>query len=93
MYELIGNAEKAEFYREKSRAYRDAVNAYCWDDGEHAYVDTVRDEYAYKEYVRFCTEKGREILSFDDYTSLSRVSAQTNTFAFLYVCVFCYRVG
>lgn len=86
MYELCGNAEKAEFYREKSRAYRDAVNAYCWDESEHAYVDTVRDEYAYKEYVRFCTEKGREILSFDDYMSLSRVSAQTNTFALLYDC-------
>ena len=93
MYELIGNAEKAEFYREKSRAYRDAVNAYCWDDGEHAYVDTVRDEYAYKEYVRFCTEKGREILSFDDYTSLSRVSAQTNTFALLYDCADGDRAG
>ena len=86
MYELCGNAEKAEFYREKSRAYRDAVNAYCWDESEHAYVDTVRDEYADKEYVRFCTEKGREILSFDDYMSLSRVSAQTNTFALLYDC-------
>lgn len=86
MYELLDNSEKAEFYREKSKAYRDAVNAFCWDENEHAYVDTVRDEYAYKEYVRFCTEKDREVLSFDDYMSLSRVSAQTNTFALLYDC-------
>lgn len=86
MHGLLGNAEKAEFYREKSKSYRDAVNAYCWDESEHAYVDTVRDEYAYKEYVRFCTEKGREVLSWDDYISLSRISAQTNTFALLYDC-------
>jgi len=46
----------------------------------------VRDEYAYREYVRFCTEKGREVLSMDDYMSLSRISAQTNTFALLYDC-------
>lgn len=86
MHELLGNTEKAEFYRGKSKAYRDAVNAYCWDVNEHAYADTVRDEYAYREYVRFCTEKGREVLSMDDYMSLSRISAQTNTFALLYDC-------
>ena len=83
----LGRDAKAEEYEQMGLAYREAVNRLCWDDTEHAYVDTVRDEHAYAHYVEHCKKTGRNIYTYEEYLSCGRISVQTNTFALLYDCV------
>ncbi len=80
----IGNEEKAKEYAAHAERIKEAINKYCWSEERGAYIDTVRDEESYARYLEFYAEIGKEPLSFEDYMSLSRVSAQTNTFAVLY---------
>ncbi len=61
-----------------------AINQYCWDESRQAYVDTVRDIWAYDRYLQFCDKQGLSKLSYEDYLSLSRISEQTNCLALLY---------
>ncbi len=80
----LGNEAKAKEYAAHAERIKEAVNKYCWSEERGAYVDTVRDEETYAKYLEFYAEMGKEPLSFDDYMALSRISAQTNTFAVLY---------
>lgn len=82
----LGRNEKAEEYEAWGRSYKEAVNLYCWDESRHAYVDTVRDEFAYKRYVTYFEQTGRTPYSYEDYLNCGRISVQTNTFALLYDC-------
>lgn len=82
----LGQEEKAAKYETLGLAYRDAVNRFCWDEDRHAYVDTVRDETAYKRYVAYYEKTGRTPYTYEDYLDCGRISAQTNTFALLYDC-------
>lgn len=86
MLRSLGRESEAAELERDGFSYRDAVNKYCWDEEQHAYVDTVRDSYAYGHYLRFFEEKSRAALSYDDWCSLGRISVQTNTFALLYDC-------
>ena len=83
----LGRDEKADEYEQMGLAYREAVNRLCWNENEHAYVDTVRDEHAYKHYVEHCQKTGRNVYTYEEYLSCGRISVQTNTFALLYDCV------
>lgn len=82
----LGRTKTAEQYEAWGLAYRKAVNKFCWDEARHAYVDTVRDEIAYKRYVAYYEKTGRTPYTYEDYLNCSRISAQTNTFALLYDC-------
>ena len=84
MAEILGEGALAEHYLKKQEEYRDAVNKYCWDDARNAYVDTVRDEYAYERYIKYMEERGMETLSYEEYLSKGRISVQSNTMALLY---------
>ncbi len=84
MAEILGEHELAAHYREMQIAYRDAVNKYCWDDEKKAYVDTVRDAYAYERYLAYMDERGMAKLSYEDYLLKGRISVQSNTMALLY---------
>ena len=84
MAEILGEESLAEHYRKQKSAYRDAVNTYCWDEEKRAYVDTVRDEYAYERYLAYMDSRGMEKLSYEDYLAKGRISVQSNTMALLY---------
>ena len=87
MADILGMPEIAAHNREMSEKYRDAVNAYCWDEQKKAYVDTVRDEYAYQRYLKYMEERHMPTLSYEDYLKRARISVQTNTMTLLYDCV------
>lgn len=80
----LGRTEMAEEYKCASKRIKDAVNKYCWKEERGAYIDTVRDEVSYAEYLKYYSEIGKTPLSLEDYLALSRVSVQTNTFAVMY---------
>lgn len=83
---LLGEEALASHYERLSGQYRDAVNRYCWSEERQAYVDTVRDEYAYGHYVRYMKEREMPVLDFAAFKSQERVSVQSNTMAVLYEC-------
>ncbi len=83
----LGRTTLGDTYREKQNAYRKAVNAYCWDEEKCAYVDTVRDEYAYERYLAYMEERDMDTVPYADYVKNARISVQTNTMALLYDCV------
>lgn len=81
---VLGRDDDAHRYGQLAERTKEAINTWCWDPTRQAYVDTVRDQIAYPNYVRFCERENLDILSYEDYLSLSRVSEQTNTLALLY---------
>ena len=87
MADVLGETAVAAHNREMSEKYRDAVNTYCWDEKKKAYVDTVRDEYAYERYLAYMDARHMPKISYEDYLKKARISVQTNTMALLYDCV------
>ena len=84
---VLGETALAEEYLAKAEAYKNAVNTYCWDEGKRAYVDTVRDVYAYERYLAYMAERNMPTVSYEEYVKNGRISVQTNTMALLYDCV------
>lgn len=80
---VLGESEKERLFRQKANAYSAAVNRYGWSEKDRAYVDSVRDEYAYQTYRDFCEKKSWTPLSYPEFRSRSRISVQTNTLAYL----------
>ncbi len=87
MAEVLGESGVAAEYLEKSEAYKTAVNRYCWDEEKRAYVDTARDEYAYRRYLAYMEERQMPTVSYEEYLSNARIGVQSNTMALLYDCV------
>lgn len=85
--EALGLSDRAACYRQKAEALCRSVNLLCWNEERGAYVDTVRDTYAYSRYCEFSRKSGQEPLSFHDFLGCERVSEQTNTLALLCGCV------
>ncbi len=83
----LGRDEKACEYEAMAASYREAINRLCWDEEAHAYVDTLRDEKAYAHYVKHHESTGRQVYTYEEYLSCSRISCQTNTLALLFDCV------
>jgi hypothetical protein len=63
------------------------INRLCWSDTRQAYVDTVRDAWAYQRYQELGRERGWPLLSREKYQGCLRVSEQTQTLAVLCECV------
>lgn len=84
---ILGEESLSSHYAELSCRYREAVNRYCWNEKQGAYVDTVRDEYAYQRYVAYMDERGMEKMPYDIFALQTRISVQSNTMALLYDCV------
>ena len=87
MARILDQPDQALKYEQEATSRMDAINQYCWDETRQAYVDTVRDRWAYDRYLEFCTSQGMTPLSFEIYTSCTRISEQTNTLALLSDCV------
>jgi len=79
--------QDAKACRNEADERQNAINLYCWDNQRQAYVDTVRDEWAYQRYQELCQTKKWSPLSWNDYRNCRRVSEQTNTLAALCDCV------
>ncbi len=84
---ILGELALSVYYNEKATAYRDAVNTYCWDDEKKAYVDTVRDPYAYERYCDYMDARKMPKASYEDYMKKGRIGVQSNTLALIYGCV------
>lgn len=87
MARILGRNELGVEYEQEAQSRMDAINRYCWDESRHAYVDTVRDSWAFDRYLRFCQTQAAPPLSLEKYLSCTRVSEQTNTLALLSDCV------
>lgn len=85
--DILEETALSEHYRSLSVRYREAVNRFCWDDEKRAYVDTVRDEYAYERYCAYMDSREMEKISYTAFASQNRISVQSNTMALLYDCV------
>jgi hypothetical protein len=64
-----------------------AINRCCWSEERQAYVDTVRDEWAYQQYQALGRTRGWKLLPWESFRGCLRVSEQTNTLAALCDCV------
>ena len=84
---ILGELALSVYYNERATAYRDAVNTYCWDAEKKAYVDTVRDPYAYEKYCEYMDMRKMPKLSYEEYLSKERIGVQSNTLALIYGCV------
>ncbi|MBQ2987539.1 MAG: family 78 glycoside hydrolase catalytic domain [Clostridia bacterium] len=84
---ILGDLALSVYYNDKATAYRDAVNTYCWDDERKAYVDTVRDPYAYERYCDYMDSRKMPKASYEDYLKKGRIGVQSNTLALIYGCV------
>jgi len=84
---ILGDLSLSVYYNDKATAYRDAVNTYCWDDERKAYVDTVRDPYAYERYCDYMDYRKMPKVSYEEYLKKGRISVQSNTLALIYGCV------
>lgn len=84
---ILGELALSVYYNERATSYRDAVNTYCWDDEKKAYVDTVRDPYAYERYCEYMDVRKMPKLSYEDYLKKGRIGVQSNTLALIYGCV------
>ncbi|MBL8153114.1 MAG: family 78 glycoside hydrolase catalytic domain [Anaerolineae bacterium] len=77
MADTLGLDAEASDYRALARRLRAAVNRYGWSDQYQAYVDTVRDEWAYERY------KNRDAVSLAEFQAKQRISEPTNTLVLL----------
>jgi hypothetical protein len=79
--------EEARAHAAEAGERRAVINRLCWNEERQAYVDTVRDDWAYQQYQELCRTKGWQILPWEKYHGCLRVSEQTNTLAALCDCV------
>jgi len=87
MARALGMAQKADDHAAEANERQTAINCCCWDAPRQAYVDTVRDDWAYQRYIEFCASKEWAPLPWEKYRGCLRVSEQTNTLALLCGCV------
>ena len=87
MAAALGLESESSQYRQSAEKTRNAVNTYAWDNSRGAYVDTVRDEWAYERYVEYYRSLKKEPLAYEQYIACSRISEQTNALALLLECV------
>jgi hypothetical protein len=87
MARALGLEDAARAHETEADERQAAINRLCWDESRQAYVDTVRDEWAYERYRDWAKSKGQEPLPFATYLACSRVSEQTSIAAFYCGCV------
>lgn len=87
MAKELGRDDEAQAFIADAQRRQTAINQYCWDPDRNAYIDTVRDEWAYKRYIKLCQSKGWTSVSWELYKSYTRVSEHSNTLALICGCV------
>ncbi len=87
MAETLGDLVKSRAFSNEATERAQAINTICWDAQRQAYVDTVRDEWAFEQYREWCVVAGESAMGWKDYHSCLRISEQSNTLALLFDCV------
>lgn len=85
--DILALPEEARLWRERRQRLLAAIDTFCWDTQQEAYVDTVRDAFAYSRFDAYCQRAGLRRMRYEEYLSCSRVSVQTHTLAILFHCV------
>jgi hypothetical protein len=83
----LGKADEAAALEAEADERQAAINRLCWDDERQGYVDTVRDEWAYRRYLEFAATKGWTPWTWEQFQACRRVSEQTNIAALYCGCV------
>jgi hypothetical protein len=83
----LGKADEAAALEAEADERQAAINRLCWDEERQAYVDTVRDEWAYRRYLEFTAAKGWTPWTWEQFQACRRVSEQTNIAAIYCGCV------
>ena len=83
----LGLRDEAKAHAAEAAERQAAIGRLCWNEERQAYVDTVRDEWAYRRYAELCRARAWPILPWEKYRGCLRVSEQTNTLAALCDCV------
>ncbi len=83
MAEILNLTDEANQHRALAKRLRDALNQYAWSERLQGYVDTVRDESAYRRHQLSCAERSVQPDTFEAFQSKQRVSEQTNTLMLL----------
>jgi len=87
MAQALGFEKESQEYLAEARQRKETINLLCWDEQHNAYVDTVRDGWAYQRYIEFCEIKNWNPIPYPQYLAASRISVQTNTLALISNCV------
>lgn len=83
----LGRADEAATLEAEAGERQGAINCLCWDEERQGYVDTVRDEWAYRRYLEFAATKGWTPWTWEQFRACRRVSEQTNIAALYCGCV------
>jgi alpha-L-rhamnosidase len=87
MAKALDRSDEAAAYTDLAERLRTAVNRFGWSERYQGYVDTVRDETAYRRYQQRCAARGIAAEPVEAFEARQRVSEQTNTLALLCNCV------
>jgi alpha-L-rhamnosidase len=83
MAERLGHADEAEHFTALGARLDEAVNTYGWSETHEGYVDTVRDETAFRAHQARSVQNGTESDSWEAFIAKTRISEPTNTLALL----------
>jgi len=83
----LGKADEAAALETEADERQATINRLCWDEARQGYVDTVRDEWAYRRYLDFAATKGWTQWTWEQFHACLRVSEQTNIAALYCGCV------
>lgn len=83
MADVLGRPEESSKHRSLALRLRAAINRHGWSDQYQGYVDTVRDEWAYRRFEERCERLSLPVISFADFQRKQRISEPTNTLALL----------
>ena len=87
MAKALGMNELVEKLGKEAAILTENINLLCWDSHRNAYVDTVRDEWAFKKYLSWCEASDIEPVDWNEYKGYERISEQTQTLALICDCV------
>jgi alpha-L-rhamnosidase len=83
MADALNLPQEAAAHNTLAARLRTAINLYGWSDTYQGYVDTVRDETAYRHYQDLCQSRGTTAISWEDFQQKQRISEPTNTLVLL----------
>ncbi len=86
MAQVLEFVQETAEYLSMADRIRTAINRHAWSEHFGGYVDTVRDEAAYRRYVARSQSQSLTPLTFESFQKRQRISEQTNTLALLCDC-------
>ena len=79
----LGLTDDVTAHTALAQRLRDAVNRYGWSETYQGYVDTVRDETAFRRHQQLSAQRGTKPDTFEEFQRKQRISEPTNTLTLL----------